>query len=106
MQTPEKRFVSLLGLAQRARQVVSGEDTVYRALVKKKVTLLIVAEDSSENTCKQWVKWSESFQVPLRFYQDRGTLGKAIGKEWRAVVGITDVGFAKAMQQLIDDAAE
>ncbi|MEM5770693.1 MAG: ribosomal L7Ae/L30e/S12e/Gadd45 family protein, partial [Bacillota bacterium] len=41
---------NLLGLAQRAGKLLSGEGTVESALRRGKVKLLIIAEDASANT--------------------------------------------------------
>ena len=97
---------SLLGLAQRAGMLVSGEDTVGRELAKGRIRLLIIAADSSENTRRQAEKWALHHSVPLRFFNDRGGLGDAIGKEWRAMIGVKDIGFAKELQRLIDSALD
>lgn len=106
MQSKNQKVGSLLGLAQRAGKIVSGEDTVQREVAKGKVYLLIVAADSSENTKKQAEKWSIHHQVPIRYCFDRGYLGNAIGKEWRAIIGVKDRGFSKELQRYIDEIAE
>jgi len=99
----EKRINSLLGLAQRAGQMVSGEDTVERELLKNKILLLIVAADSSENTRKKVGNWANHYQVELFYFSTRDGLGKAIGKEWRAVIGVKDRGFSRELRKLFDE---
>ena len=106
VKSSKEKARSLLGLAQRAGKLVSGEDTVERELSKGRIHLLIIAADSSDNTRRQAEKWSVYHGVTLRFFEDRGGLGSAIGKEWRAVVGVKDIGFSKELQRLIDAALD
>ena len=41
-------------------------------------------------------------EVPIRFLADRESLGKAVGKDFRATVVIEDAGLAKAVLQAIE----
>ena len=101
-----EKIYSWLGLAQRAGQLVSGEDTVYRLIGKKKLSLLVVATDCSDNTRKLAEKWAAIDHIPLLPIGTRDTLGQAIGKQWRAVIGVKDLGFALKLQQLVNEQDE
>jgi ribosomal protein L7Ae-like RNA K-turn-binding protein len=90
-------FLTLLGFAQKAGKLVAGEDTVHIALKKKKVKLLIVAGDASENTKDRANQWKTSFGVEFLEVFDKETLSQAIGKSNRALIGVTDQGFATQM---------
>lgn len=105
MRKNDFKILSLIGLAQRAGKVVSGEDTVQKECSRNRVQLLIVAEDSSENTKQNVEKWSRFYKIPFRIFSTRGDLGGGIGKEWRATIGISDIGFAKEIQRLFDEDA-
>ena len=51
------KIFNLIGLATRARKIISGEE-LMDAIRKKKVSLVIVASDASENTRKRYSdKW-------------------------------------------------
>ena len=104
MQNQTSQIISLLGLAQRAGMIASGEDTVGREVKKRKIALLIVADDSSVNTRKRAEGWAEHYHIPIFFFSSRGEIGKAIGKEWRAMLGIRDKGFSKKIQCLLNQA--
>lgn len=94
---------SLLGFAQRAGKLVSGEDGVQGALRKKNAYCLIIAEDSSENTLKKFMFLAEKYRVPVYIYGTKVQLGQAIGKSRRALVLIQDPGFAQAIQKILAD---
>lgn len=69
---------------------------------KKKVKLVLVANDASEKTKENLKFISEKFKIPLIIFGDIESNSKAIGKKGRAVIGITDSGLANAIQKLID----
>lgn len=88
---------SLLGLAKRGRNLVSGEFSVENAVKSGKAVLVIVAEDASDNTKRSFSNMCDFYHVPLYFYRDKDTLGHAIGCEFRASVAVLDEGLAKAI---------
>ena len=45
---------------------------------------------------------AESHQVPLRLVGTKEELGRALGKEMRAVILVNDAGFAKSLLAEID----
>lgn len=93
-------FLTLLGFAQKAGKLVAGEDTVHIALKKRKVKLLIVAGDASDNTKDRANQWKASFGIELLDVLDKDTLSQAIGKSNRALIGVIDQGFATQMLKL------
>ena len=78
----EDKILNLLGLAQRAGQVISGDFIVEKAIKRKEPKLVLLAGDCAANNEKK--------------------LGTAIGKEVRVVVAVLDDGFAKALLKEID----
>ncbi|MDQ0253671.1 ribosomal protein L7Ae-like RNA K-turn-binding protein [Evansella vedderi] len=95
-------WLNTLGLAYRARKVVTGEELVVKAIQKKKVFLVIVSEDASDNTKKKLKDKCTYYHVPLVIKGERRLIGSAIGKAERVVVGIEDPGFAKKIKTLIE----
>ena len=67
-----------------------------------KAELVIVAEDASDNTKQKFKNMCEFYEVPLYFYGDKDTLGHAMGKEFRASLAVTDLGFAKGIIKHLD----
>lgn len=94
------KILGLIGLAARARKIAFGADSVELELKKKKVYLIIVAEDSSERTKSKFQKLSEEYNVPIIITETIDTLSKAIGKSNKAIVGIEDINFAKEIQKI------
>lgn len=89
---------NLIGLAQRAGKLLSGEGTVESALRRGKVKMLIIAEDASANTKKLFINLAAGAQVPVHFCGTKEELGLAIGKSHRAAVALTDINFARGIK--------
>lgn len=86
-----------LGMAQRAGRLASGEFMTEREIQSFRATLVIVAEDASEQTKKKFRNKCEFYKIPFVCFSTMGELGKAIGKEQRASLALRDEGFAKAV---------
>lgn len=98
----QQQWMSLLGLANRARKLISGEELVVKEIRSGKARLVLLAEDASKNTEKKISDKCAYYQVPLKRVENRSLLGQAIGKEARVVVAILDEGFAKKLLTLLD----
>ena len=96
------KVLSLLGLAFRSGNLVSGEFATREAVRKKAATLVIVANDASDNTKKMFVNQCKQYQVPFYCGGLKEELGHAIGKEFRASIAVTDQGFADALLKQLD----
>ena len=99
----QNRWMSLLGLANRARKTVSGEELVIREVRRGRTKLVILARDASENTRKKVTDKCTYYKVPVRFVPDRSLLGQAIGKDERVVVAVMEAGFAGKLSELLDE---
>lgn len=98
----EEKVLNLLGLAQRAGKLLSGDFVVERSMKRQRYPLLIIASDCAENNAKKYRHLSSTYSIPMREIGTKDTLGKAVGKEMRAVILVTDEGFAKSMLAEID----
>ena len=96
---PNDRILSTLSLAQKAGQVKSGEFAVEKAVKEYRASLVIVAQDASENTKKKMKNMTDFYEVPLYFYSDKESLGRQIGKEYRSMVGVTHPGFSDSIEK-------
>lgn len=92
----------MIGLAQRAGKVVSGEFSTEKAVKDGKAKLVIVASDSSDNTKKMFSDMCKYRNVPIFFYSDKETLGHSIGKQFRASLAVIDEGFGKQIQRHLE----
>ena len=93
----KNKIFSLLGLATRSRNVVSGEFMTEKAVKSYSAELVIVGEDASDNTKKKFKNMCEYYEVPICFFSEKEGLGHAMGKELRASLAVVDEGFAKAI---------
>lgn len=93
----EKKIHSLLGLSQRGGHMASGEFMTEKAVKEGKASLCIVAEDSSGNTKNMFENMCKYYHVPFCCFSDKDTLGRCIGKEFRASLAVLDAGIAKAV---------
>jgi ribosomal protein L7Ae-like RNA K-turn-binding protein len=98
----KQRWTSILGLANRARKIISGEELVVKEIRSGRAKLVLLAEDASVNTAKKIQDKCSSYRVPLQKVADRYTLGQAIGKDARVVVAVLDDGFAKKLMTMLD----
>lgn len=94
-----KKVLSLVGLATKAGKTVSGEFSTEKSVKTGKGFLVLVAEDASENTKKKFRNMCEYYEVPVYFIADKESLGRAMGKEYRACLAVQDGNFAKAIMK-------
>ena len=103
----ELKIKNLLGLAQRARKLVSGNFQVIESLKKSdEVKLLIVTEDASDRTLEDFKKISDEKKIPLIQILTKESLGQCLGKDFRATAAVLDEGFTKSIEKLLSSAKE
>lgn len=96
------KALSLISLATKAGKTASGEFCTEKEVKSGKAELVIVADDASDNTKQKFKNMCEFYEVPIYFYGDKDTLGHAMGKEFRASLAVTDLGFAKGIIKHLD----
>lgn len=96
----QNKLLNMLGFAQKSGNLVSGENTVEMYLPKKKVSLLIIAGDASENTKSKFEQLALRYNVPFIIWGDREILSHAIGKYNRAVYGVMNKKFSREIRKL------
>lgn len=99
----EQKLMSLLGLAQKAGKVVSGEFAVEKAVKTGKARITIVACDASESTKKGYRDMTDYYKVPYFEHLTKQNLALSIGKVERAAVAITDDGFSRTILKLLSE---
>lgn len=93
-------FLNTLGLANRARKVVTGE-TLINKIRSNEIYFVIIANDASDNTKKKLTDKCTSYDIEYVVAGNISELSKAIGKNNRVALGITDKGFAKNLKEKI-----
>ncbi|MHB1392479.1 MAG: L7Ae/L30e/S12e/Gadd45 family ribosomal protein [Clostridia bacterium] len=93
------KVYSMIGLANKAGKLVTGEDAVRNSIRSGKVKLAVVAEDASDNTKKRFKNSAAFYKVSLITWGLKEELGSSIGKSERSVLGITDENFSKSLKE-------
>ena len=91
--------LSLLGLAQKAGKIASGEFATEKSIKSGRAYLVIVSGDASENIKKKMRQMTEYYEVPLCIYGQKEALGRCVGKSERSMLAILDQGFSKAVEK-------
>lgn len=89
----KQKILNLLGLAQRARKVVLGEEIVLNTLAKNEHNIVFLASDAGENIKNKILKKTEYYDALLVNTITTDELSKAIGKNNRKVILVSDKGF-------------
>ena len=93
----QSKVLSYIGLAQKSRNVVSGEFLTEEAVKDGSACVVIVAGDASDNTKKKFTNMCAFYEVPIYIFSDKDALGHSMGKEIRASLAVTDNGLANAI---------
>ena len=96
------RAYSMIGLANKAGKLVSGEDAVRNSIRSGKVKLAILAEDASANTKKRFTNSAAFYNIALVTWGLKEELGNCIGKSQRSIIGIIDENFSKSVKEKLE----
>ena len=95
-------ILGLIGLAMKAGKIAFGADSVEESILKRKVKLVIVSEESSERTKSKFIKLCQNYNISIIIDGNIDDLSKTIGKSNKAVIGIKDINFANSIQKKYD----
>lgn len=101
-----KKIISYLGFAKKSGNLLAGVNTCTFAMAKKKVKLMIIAEDISENSEKKIMKEIRKHKVGYVKYGTSEELSHATGSSGRNVFAVCDKGFAEVILKEIDRDSE
>lgn len=96
-----QKILNLLGLAQRAGRLISGEELVVEAIRKGQAKLVFLAQDAGPNLTKKINNKSKTYQVEVVAAFSTLELSIAVGKS-RKVLAVTDAGFTKKMRSIME----
>ncbi|MDR2832725.1 MAG: YlxQ-related RNA-binding protein [Streptococcaceae bacterium] len=94
------KILNLLGLAQRARKLITGEELVIKEIQKQKAKLVFIASDLGPSTMKKVTDKAKTYNVSYNDQFSHIELSSAIGQS-RKVIAVMDAGFAKKLKELI-----
>ena len=92
----------MLGLAQRAGKLISGEELVIKAVQSGQARLVFLANDAAANLSKRITDKSNYYEIPVSTLFTEIELSHAIGQN-RKVIALVDDGFAKKMESLMNN---
>lgn len=95
----KQKALNLLGLAQKAGKLLSGESLVLEAVRRNDAKIVVLAIDASENTSKQFLNKAKYYDVAVHRLFTKDEISHALGKQ-RTVCAFTDKGFAASFQKL------
>lgn len=94
------KVLNLLGLAQRARKLTTGEGLVLDQIRKHQAKVVFLASDCGQSTLKRFNDKCQSYHTMISTDFTREELSNAIGQE-RTVITVTDSGFGKKFKSLL-----
>jgi ribosomal protein L7Ae-like RNA K-turn-binding protein len=104
--TPEttRRLLGLAGLGYRARNAVVGVQMVRDAAMRGRLKFAIVAPDVSKHSLDKLVPLLTAKRI--RFVQGPSAveLGRAVGRESTAAIGVLNGQLARGMRELLEAA--
>ena len=95
----KQKISNLLGLAQRAGKLISGEELVI--IQEEKAKLVFLANDAASNLTKKVTDKGRYYEVQVSTVFSTLELSTAIGRA-RKVVAVVDAGFSKKMRSLME----
>lgn len=93
------KILNNLGLCNKARGLVSGEEIVCEYLASGKVKYVFIANDASDNAKKKIMNKAKFYSVEVCEAYSSFELSSAIGKVGRMVIGITNESFIKILKK-------
>lgn len=97
-----RKIDSYLGFAKKSRGLISGYNSCMDGMMRRKVRLLILAEDLAENSAEKLSRLANAQGVPVHIYGTKEMLSRVTGEIDRGIFGITNEHLAKAVLQEIE----
>lgn len=97
-----KKILGLLGLCTKAGDICFGTDACIDLILRKKVKLIIVAQDAAERTKRNLEFVCKENDIKIIFLGTIEEISKAIGKDNKAVIGIKNKNFALEIEKIIN----
>lgn len=98
------KIFGMIGLAAGAGKIAYGDSAVCKNIICGKAKLVILAKNCGDNINSKIKKLCYENEVKCVEFSDKESIGKAVGKDDKAVIAITDDGFAQAVLKLINTA--
>ncbi|MDD6190185.1 MAG: ribosomal L7Ae/L30e/S12e/Gadd45 family protein [Firmicutes bacterium] len=97
------KILTYMGFAKKSGNLVSGVNTCTFNMSRRKVKLMILAEDISPGSEKKIMKEIRRYGVNYVKYGNIDEMSHATGGQGRSVFGILDDNFAGTILKAIED---
>ncbi|MCQ2550596.1 MAG: ribosomal L7Ae/L30e/S12e/Gadd45 family protein [Clostridia bacterium] len=94
-----EKIYSLLGFCAKSRNLITGYNSCIFSMNKRKIKLIIIAEDLADNSKEKIIKACEKNEVKYFIISTMERLSKVTGKENCGIFGITEENFAQAISK-------
>ena len=96
------KVYGLIGLTAKAGKLCFGTESCLDMIVKHKLKLVIVAEDSSERTIENFREKCKQYNIDFYIFGRKEDLSKSIGKVNKTVIGVKDKNLAGAIVKILN----
>lgn len=97
------KIYSMIGLAMKAGKIAFGSDMCIEKIKGKAASLIIIAEDTSENTKDKFIKLASLYNINIVIFGEIDLLSKSIGKLNKGVFVVLDMGFGNKILQKVKE---
>lgn len=97
----KRKVLGLIGLGLRGRLAVVGVQMVREAAKRGRLEVALVASDAAQNSLDKISPLLGARGVPVIRAFSAAELGDVAGRESVAVIGVTDVGLAKGIKEVV-----
>ena len=101
-----QRMLRMVGLGVRSRGAVVGVEQVRDAAKRGKLALAVVASDASQHSLSKVIPLLVARRVRVVHAPSASELGRAVGRDQAAAVGIVDRQLAQGIRELMDSAPD
>lgn len=103
--TNKTRVLNLLGLAFKAKKLITGEENVMNALkdtnTKNSPKIVFVASDASSRTIDNFSRKCFFYKVEFTNQLSTEEMSGALGKTLVKIIAVTDQGFYKSLEEIL-----
>ena len=93
-------FLQFLGIAKKAGMLVEGYNKCEELIHNKKLYLMILSDDVSQNTKEKFINYCRNENVPLLKGYSKEELGEILGRDEINLLGIKNLIIAKKLKDL------
>lgn len=97
----KQAILNLLGICRRAGELISGEETVLRAIRNQTAKFVFIAADTGSASSKKFQDKCQFYQIKYDMTFNKQQLNQATGQK-RTVYAVTQAGFARKFKELLN----